>query len=600
MFRREIDVSHQKVYRQPLVAVLGHVDAGKTSLLDYIRKTRVAAKEPGAITQHVGASEVPYDVIKSLCDPIFKKIGLKFEFKAKGLLFIDLPGHEAFTNLRRRGGSLADIAILVVDVHSGVQQQTVESINILRLRKTPFVVALNKIDTLEGWKSVEGRPFIEAVNDQSPQTIAELDRLLYRVVGQLAEMGFDSDRYDRVRDFTKKLAIVPTSAMTGEGIPDLIAVLIGLVQRYMLDKLEISGRKGRGVVLEVRKEPGKGTVVAAILYDGILREGDRILIGGVDSSVITRVRAILRPRPLEEIRIKSKFQRVEFAEAASGIMIVAPDLDKVIPGAPIYVVESEEEAEEIKREIEEEVRSILIRSDAIGVIVRADALGSLEAISGMLQAEGIPIRRGDIGDVSRSDVFEASIISKEDEKYGVILAFNVRVPPDVEQEAGERGVRIIKSNIIYELVEGLKGHIAEVERKLEEKLLSTVVFPAELTFLPGYTFRNSDPAIIGVEVVSGRILPGYPLINDKGKKVGTVLEIQQEGNRKQMARAGERVAISIKGGVVGRNIKEGQVLYTDVREIEDEKLRSLFFSKLSEQEKALYRKILWIKYGKME
>ncbi len=588
----------RKIYRQPLVAVLGHVDAGKTSLLDCIRKTRITYKEPGAITQHMGASEVPSSVVKRICTPIFKRLGMKFELKTRGLLFIDLPGHEAFANLRKRGGSLADIAILVVDIHGGVQPQTVESIEILKARRTPFVVALNKIDRISGWSPHEGMPFIESINKQNPRVVAELENHLYRVVSQLGELGFDSERYDRVRDFTKTLAIVPTSAKTGEGVPDLLAILIGLVQKYMLDKLEVRESKGRGTVLEVKKESGLGTVITAIIYDGTVKEGDIILIGGIRDCVITKVRALLRPKPLEEIRSpKAKFVRVSSAKAASGVMIVAPDLDKVIPGAPIYVVTSEDEIYEIKGQLRREIEAILIRSDRVGIIIKADALGSLEAIVNQLRREGIPIRKGDIGDVTRSDVFEASVIREKDEKYATILAFNVRVPPEIMEEASSRHVKIIQSRVIYELIEGFRRHLEDVERRMEERILASVTFPAEIKVLPGMIFRNSNPAIVGVEVVLGRILPGYHLINERGKGVGYILEIQQEGVRKTEARAGDRVAISIKGGIVGRNIKEGRSLFTDVRNITDDKTREIFFSKLSDAEKQLYRRILLIKYG---
>ncbi|MCD6348161.1 MAG: translation initiation factor IF-2 [Candidatus Korarchaeota archaeon] len=587
-----------KRYRQPLISVLGHVDSGKTTLLDYIRRTRVAAKEPGSITQHVGASEIPTDVIYELCEPVMKALNLKFEVKTGGLLFIDLPGHEVFSNLRRRGGSVADIAILVIDINGGVQPQTIESINILRERRVPFVIALNKIDTIYGWKSEEGRPFILAEKEQPPSVLAELEKRLYRIVDQLAAIGIYADRYDRIQDYTKTFAIVPTSAVTGEGVPDLLTMLIGLVQRFMLDRLEITTDEGRGTVLEVKQQHGLGTVLTVIIYDGVLRKDDTIVVAGVNGPVVTRVRALLVPEPLQEMRATKKFRRVNEVSAAAGVMISAPSLDEVLAGSPLYVARDKGRIEEVKREVQEEVERIVIKTDKVGIIVKADTLGTLEALISQLQKEGIPIRRADIGDVSKVDVFEATVIKSKEEKYAVILAFNVKVKEDAKREAQSRKIPILSDVIIYRLIERFKEYLEELKRKEEEKVLAQAVFPAEILVLPDFVFRRSDPAIVGIEVLRGRIKPSYPLINESGKRVGVILGIQYEGNRVPEAKAGQRVAISIKGGVVGRNVKEGKKLYTDVSEFDDDKARSIYFSKMSDDEKELYRKILWIRYSR--
>ncbi len=587
-----------KRYRQPLVSVLGHVDSGKTTLLDYIRSTRVAAKEPGSITQHVGASEIPTGIIYELCKPVMEAMNLKFEIKTGGLLFIDLPGHEVFSNLRRRGGSVADIAILVIDINGGVQPQTIESINILRERRVPFVIALNKIDTIYGWKPVEGRPFILAERDQPPSVIAELEKRLYRVVDQLAAIGIYADRYDRVRDYTKTFAIVPTSAITGEGVPDLLTMLIGLVQKFMLDRLEITTDEGKGTVLEVKQQQGLGTVLTAIIYDGVLRKDDTIVVAGINEPIVTKVRALLIPEPLQEMRATKRFRRVNEVSAAAGVMISAPNLDNVLAGSPLYVVRKKDLIEDVKREIQEEVERIIIKTDRIGVIVKADTLGTLEALTSQLRKEEIPLRRADIGDVSKVDVFEAAVIKSKEEKYAVILAFNVKIKEDAKREAQSRGIPIFSDVIIYRLIEKFKDYLEELKRKEEEEVLSQSVFPAEILVLPDFVFRRSDPAIVGVEVLAGRILPGYPLMNENGKLVGTILDIQYEGNKISEARAGQKVAISIKGGVVGRNIREGKKLYTIVSEFEDDRARSIYFSKMTDDEKALYRRILWIRYSK--
>jgi len=589
----------QKKYRQPLVAVLGHVDSGKTTLLDYIRKTRVAAKEPGSITQHVGASEVPADVIEKVCEPVFKALGVRFELKTKGLLFIDLPGHEVFSNLRRRGGSVADVAILVIDVMGGVQPQTIESINILKERRTPFVIALNKIDLISGWKNHPDAPFIESIKDQPPRALAEFDRRFYTILGQLAELGINADRYDRITDFTRTFAVVPISAVTGEGVPDLLAVLLGLVQRFMLDQLEITSEEGKGVVLEVKTEHGLGTVVTAIIYDGEIRVGDTIVLAGLSGPIVTKVRALFRPRPLDEMRApRAKFQRVESASAAAGVMISAINLDGAIAGSPLLVVRDPEKLEEAVETVREEVGAILIKTDRIGVIAKADTLGTLEALVAHIQSRGIPVRRADIGPVTKTDVFEAHTMKSDEPKYAAVLAFNVKITEEAELEAKSRGIPIFHDVIIYQLIERFEEYLEELRRKEIEELLSTVVYPAEIKVLPEFVFRRSDPAIVGVEVLRGKIRPGYPLINEAGRRVGVILDIQDRGVRKPEAKAGDKVAISIKGGVVGRGIKPGRVLYTEVFDVYDPKKRAMFFAMLSEEEKELFRRILTLRRGK--
>ncbi|HID18471.1 TPA: translation initiation factor IF-2, partial [Candidatus Bathyarchaeota archaeon] len=316
--------------RQPIVVVLGHVDHGKTTLLDKIRGTIVASREPGAITQHIGASYVPIRILEKLCMGLLKKFDFKIE--VPGLLFVDTPGHAAFSSLRRRGGSVADIAILVVDVNEGVMPQTIESLEILRARRTPFIVAANKVDLIPGWRPPSDLCFFERLKTLDRSMDRILNDKVYGIVASLAQHGINADRYDRVRDFTKTVAIIPVSAKTGEGIPDLLAILVGLTQQYLRQRLEVSGQTA-GTILEVREDLGLGVNINVILYDGILREGDTIVIGGKHGPITTRVRAILMPKPLDEIRDPTeKFKSLKKVSAAAGVKIVAPGLEDVIAG----------------------------------------------------------------------------------------------------------------------------------------------------------------------------------------------------------------------------------------------------------------------------
>jgi len=585
-----------KRLRQPIVVVLGHVDHGKTTLLDRIRGTAVTAKEPGLITQHVGASLVPASVIEKLAEPL-KKI-IPFRLVIPGLLFIDTPGHEVFTNLRRRGGSVADFAILVVDINEGFQQQTYESIEILRQRKVPFIVAANKIDKIPGWRPHPNEPFLFSYRKQSPRVQEELERRLWdNVLAKLYEQGFQADRFDRVKDFTRMVAVVPISAKTGEGVPELLAVLAGLTQRYLQHRLRFAEGPARGVILEIREQPGLGTAADVIIYDGVLRKGDIIVTGGLNGPVITRVRALLMPKPLQEIRVaKRELEPVDEVFAASGVRIVAPGLEEAVAGAPILVATSEEEAKQLASQVMKEIESLRIKTDKEGVVVKADTLGSLEALVETLRRRGIPIRYADVGPVAKRDIIEA-VASKEINKfYAVVLAFNVKTLPEAEQEARRHGIRIFTHNVIYRLLEDFENWYREQIEAEKRKELEQLIRPGKIRIIPGYVFRRSNPAIVGVEVLGGVIKPGYPLMREDGKRIGTIMQIQDRGKTVQEARAGMAVAISIRGHVlVGRHVDEGDVLYTDIPERHAILWQTKYRNELSDDEKMVLKEILKIK-----
>ena len=569
--------------RQPIVCVLGHVDTGKTLLLDKIRKTSVQAREAGGITQHIGASFFPVETLAKICGSLLSKV--KGEIKIPGLLVIDTPGHEAFANLRRRGGAVADIAILVIDILKGFEAQTYECIDILKARKTPFLVAANKIDRISGWNSKPDQPFIISYKAQDPYVRQSLDEKIYEIMGTFSRMGFRADRFDKIEDFTRTVAIVPVSAKTGEGIPELLTVLIGLTQQYLRSRLQTTEGPAKGTVLEVKEEPGLGVTVNAIIYDGILRKGDLIVIGGKEKPIVTKIRAVLLPKPLDEIRDpRDKFILAEEVSAAAGIKIAAPELENAVAGAPLYVIPSEDQALEYVKLVAEEIEKIKISTDVEGIILKTDALGSLEAIAESLRRNEIPIRIADVGDVSKRDVTEASIVKENEPLYGVILAFNVKVLPDAAEEAKKQGVRIFKHNIIYHLVdEYLEWVKSEKEAKIKKEF-ERLIKPGKIKVLPGYVFRRAKPAIFGVEVLAGQIRPKYQLVRQDGLDLGEIIQIQDRGEAISQANIGMQVAISMNKPVVGRHINEGDVLYVKVPEQHVKILKTNFQSLLSEDE----------------
>ncbi len=571
--------------RQPIICVLGHVDTGKTLLLDKIRKSSVQEREVGGITQHIGASFFPLDTLIEICGPLLGR--LKGKIQIPGLLVIDTPGHEAFANLRSRGGGAADIAILVIDVLKGFEAQTHESLDILKARKTPFLVAVNKIDRVPGWISQPDDLFLKSYQSQDPYVREDLDNRIYTIMGTFSTLGFRSERFDQVKDFRRTIALVPVSAKTGEGVPELLSVLVGLTQQYLKGKLQVTKGPGKATVLEVKEEPGLGMTANAIVYDGILRKGDTIVVGGKEKPILTRVRAVLLPKPLDEIRDpRDKFSSVDLVSAASGIKIAAPELDNALAGAPLYVVPSEGSNEYYVKLVSEEVEKVKISTDMEGVILKTDALGSLEAIAESLKRENIPVRLADVGDVSKRDVMESTVVKEHKPLYGVILAFNVKVLPDAEEEARNRDIKIFQSDVIYHLIEDVVEYIRTEQDTLALKEFDYLVKPAKIRILPGFIFRKAKPAIVGVEILAGRIRPKVNLVKEDGENVGEIKQIQDKGEAVSEAAADMQVAVSLDKPIVGRHIYEKDTLYVRVPENHAKALLTKFKDRLTSEEVA--------------
>ena len=578
--------------RQPIVVVLGHVDSGKTSLLDKIRGTGVQEREAGGITQHIGASFLPDETIKKICGPIYEKMS-KVETKVPGLLVIDTPGHEVFTNLRVRGGSAADIAILVVDINRGFQPQTNESLKILERRKVPFVIALNKTDMLSGWKKTN-TPFIsQAIKEQSPSIQTMLDEQLYNVVGTLSILGYQSEAFYRIKDFKQEVAIVPVSARTGVGIPELLAVLVGLTQQYLSKKLEQEEKTSRGIILEVNDDVGLGATANMILIDGYMTKENIIVVAKRDSVITTKPKAILLPKPLDEMRDpRDKFKPVTEVQAAAGIKIASPDLDGVLPGSTVYVAKSEEEASEFKKLIEAEMKSVFIDTQTDGVIIKCDTIGSLEAVTEMLKRVQVPIAKGDIGHVNRRDIIEAKAIKEKDRHLGVVLAFNVKVMQEAQQEADDHHIKIFTDKVIYSLIDNYTAWVDEDKLHEEDAIFSELTPVAKFTFLKGYVFRNNDPAVFGIRVDAGLLRQKMPFMNKKGKRIGVIHQLQEDKKTVTSAKAGAEVACSVQGVTIGRQVHEEDVFYTLPPSHEAKQILKKFAHKLSSEELAILHEIV--------
>ncbi len=547
--------------RTPIVCVLGHVDHGKTTLLDKIRGSQVVDSEAGAITQHIGATLIPIESIREMSG-----VSDTTEINIPGLLFIDTPGHRAFTTLRARGGALAEIAILVVDINEGFKQQTQEALQILKNCKTPFVIAATKVDRIPGWRVHPDEPFQKTFAKQNERVQGILETRLYELVGTLSDLGFNSERYDRVRDFARNIAIVPSSGITGEGVPDLLMVMIGLAQRYLTESLRITvDGPGQGTVLEVKEERGLGMTLDLILYDGTLSVGDEIAVAGSNGCIITKIRSLLKPRPMKEILIEDRFERVKSVTAAAGIKLSAPNLDDVISGSPLRAVKGNRQ--EVIDAIDAEMQDANITLSGLGISIKADTIGALEALSKELEAKEIEIMRADVGPVSRHDIIELETM--RDPLHKVILCFNTDILPDVSEmlkDTRYEDIVVFSGDIIYRVIDEYIEWRDEQIRRQKAQQFEAVVMPAKVQLLPNCVFRQSGPAVVGVRILAGLLRPKVDLMAPDGRTVGSIKMMQDKGETVTEATEGMEIAVSIDGPTVGRQINVGDTLYVQIPE----------------------------------
>jgi translation initiation factor 5B len=540
-----------------LVVTVGHSDHGKTTLLDAIRGSTVTSMEPGMLTQNVGATMIPVSTIKETCGNLLERFKIKLEIP--GLLLIDTPGHAAFTSIRRRCSSIADLAILVVDITEGIQEQTDESIKILKEFKTPFLVVATKIDKTEGWIQNKNTCFLDSIARQPEWVRQKFDENLYKLVGQFAERGFDSERFDRVTDFKKTLAIVPASSMSKEGVPEVLVMLSGLAQAFLKDQLQMTEGEGKGSVLEVKEVRGMGTTIDVILYDGEVRKGDWLVVGG-KIPIVTKVKALLRPRPLKEIRVEKQFDNIDRVSAASGIKISAPELEGAIAGSPVIFVSDEKRVSSIKSELQAINEEIEFTKEGEGAILKADNLGSLEALIGIFR-DRVPIKKAEIGKVFRKDVIETENVCDRLKK--VIIAFNVDIDDAAAKEAKDKSITVLQEKVIYQLVEKYDKFVIDEKERMRLEKLDTIVMPAKIHILTGLLSGRPSPRSWASK--SLRLDKEWIQLKKDGKEIGEIKAIQSEGMSVTKARRREGRCLHRRSNS-GTTIQEGDELFTIINE----------------------------------
>lgn len=553
--------------RSPICCIMGHVDTGKTKLLDCIRGTNVQEGEAGGITQQIGATYFPAENIRERT----RELKADAKLKVPGLLVIDTPGHESFTNLRSRGSGLCDIAILVVDIMHGLEPQTIESLNLLKMRNTEFIVALNKVDRLYGWKTCRNAPIVKAMKQQTPDVQNEFNMRLVQIVTQFKEQGMNTELYYKNKDRGETFNIVPTSAISGEGIPDLLLLLVQWTQKTMVEKLTFRNEV-QCTVLEVKVIEGHGTTIDVVLVNGVLHEGDQIVVCGLQGPIVTTIRALLTPHPMKELRVKGTYVHHKQIKAAQGIKITAQGLEHAIAGTGLYVVGPDDDLEDVKEEAMEDMKSVMSRIDKSGegVCVQASTLGSLEALLEFLKSDAvkIPVSGISIGPVHKKDVMRASVMLEKKKEYATILAFDVKVTPEARELADELGVKIFIADIIYHLFDQFTAYINNLKEEKKREAADEAVFPCVLKILPNCVFNKKDPIVLGVDVLEGIAKVGTPICIPQRDfiDIGRIASIENNHKPVDTAKKGQKAAIKI----VGSNSEEQQKMFGRHFDIEDE------------------------------
>lgn len=595
--------------RSPIACILGHVDTGKTKLLDKIRQTNVQEGEAGGITQQIGATYFPGDAIKQKTAVLGDK-AVGEDLKLPGLLVIDTPGHESFTNLRSRGSSLCNIAILVVDIMHGLEPQTLESIRLLRDRKTPFIVALNKIDRLFGWKAIPDNGFQDSLSKQTEHVKREFENRVQQTMVAFAEQGLNACLYYDNKNFAKYVSLVPTSAHSGEGVPDMLNLLVNLTQTRMSDKLMYITEL-ECTVLEVKVIEGLGTTIDVVLVNGWLREGDKIVVCGLNGPIVTQVRALLTPQPMRELRVKSAYVHHKEVKAALGIKISAPDLEKAIAGSRLLVCGPDDDEDDLKEEVMSDLTNLMSSIDRSGhgVWVQASTLGSLEALLEFLKTSKIPVSGINIGPVHKKDVHRASVMLEKAREFAVMLCFDVKVDKEAEELANDLGIKVFKAEIIYHLFDAFTAYHQQLLEQKRKDQAPQAVFPCVLKMVPGAIFNKKDPIIIGVDVVEGVLRIGTPICvlrTDPETKqrdvitLGKVTSMEQNHKAVEIVKrggAGGGIAIKIECAVYetpktyGRHFVETDELYSKITRQSIDVLKESFRNDLNKEEWALVVKL---------
>lgn len=572
------------ILRCPVLCVLGHVDTGKTKILDNLRKTNVQDGEAGGITQQIGATNVNIQTVRDRTHFVKELESIDIP----GLLIIDTPGHESFANLRSRGQSLADMAILVVDIMHSLEPQTLESIELLKKGKTPFIIALNKIDRLYGWKPYPDMDIRECLALQDQNTKDQFDKLYNTVFADFATSShlnvvkFWENTSPGMNYKEDYINIMPTSAHSGDGMGNLMAMVVQMSQTHLRKRVAFS-EQVQCTVLEVKSVAGIGATIDVILTQGRLRYGDHIVIAGSDGPIHTQVKALIMPQADKDLRVTARAgggtETVKEVAAANGVRVLGKaSLENALAGTTMHVAVTGdmEEVDYFKDECESEIEDALqrIKTQKTGVYVMASTLGALEALCSFLKDSKIPFFGVNVGPVHKKDVMKASTMMETDPRWALILAFDVKVEREAQTYATEAGLKIFTADIIYHLFDAVVDHNKQYIKAKKDEFKDRVKFPAQLEIMTEHVIRTRDPIIVGVKIKAGQLKKGTTLIALNATHghvvVGDVASIQSNQVEVDTAKEGDEVCIKVVGSqgeapkLLGRHFEQTDVLVTRI------------------------------------
>jgi translation initiation factor 5B len=566
-------------YRSPIGIVVGHVDAGKTSLLDVIRSSKVASSEIGGITQQIGASFLSLDFIEKKT----KEIKGKFEVKSKlpGILLIDTPGHEAFYKLRERGASMCDIAILVIDIIEGVLPQTEEVIEMLKVNKIPFVIALTKIDRVSGWNITENSTLRNSVKKQSKETLMKFNSYLEDIKYQLSKLEINSEFYFNNKNPDKVYSIIPVNSLNNEGISDLLALMMYLTSNWMEKKLIIKD-KFKALVMEAYQDKKLGHLIELIIINGTLNIGDEIIVSKISGAEKSVVRNIF---------LGEKTQLS--VNGACAVKIIASNLDNVIAGSNCYLIKNKEDEEELIKKANEERENPLWEKSEKGLIVMAETLGALDALAFLLKKENLMVKHYLLGKPNEKilERYQEQIL-KEEVFYHCILYFG-KTNEDIKKLYQEKKIKLINNEIIYGLIEEYKTFKKEREGNLNQYLIENqkAILPLKLKILKEHIYLKggNEELLMGVKIIYGKVKKGTPLviINKEKRELGIITSIQKEKKELDQAIKNEEVCIRLTNPnhlIYDRHFDEKDEIYSYQNRESIENLKKYFKEELSKED----------------
>ena len=558
--KNEIITKEKKIdntLKAPICCIVGHVDAGKTSLLDRLRNTNIQEKEVGGITQHIGSTFFPIETIENSCSSIKGKFEVICNIP--GILMIDTPGHSEFQSLRDVGTSICDLGILIIDIEESIQEQTKEAIKLLKEKKIPFVVAVTKLDKINGWKTTKSPNLREALKEQSKDMSMMLMAKLEDIKYDLSKEDINAEFYFKNSNPKQIYSIVPVSSKTGEGIADLLALLVYTAQNWMLKKI-IYQDTVSCTIMESKYDKHNGYTIDVILNNGTINVGDKFVVSTITGPNICTVRNLLIPSALTQLGKKTNWDYKDSVRASIGCKIIGSNLDGAYPGTHLFPIKTNgasasagasTEADAINN-ANQEINAVWKSYDFIspGVFIGTQTFGELDAGYSIFQKAGINVAGAYIGEPSNKFIDLILMKTEADTlpENRIYLYFGAFNNTDVFEYAKKNNITLLSSEVIYKLVELYKIEKEKIIKARQNTTNNNAIFPVEMVILKQYIFMKggSDHLMFGVKIKKGTLYKNTPIcIPEKNVHLGKVLNIQFEHKEKEKGEEGQEICIRL-------------------------------------------------------